>query len=98
MARTNLYRYFCPIARSLELVGEKWTLPIVLSLLIEGPLRFNDLQRQLAGITPKSLTSRLRELESVGLITRERSPNGEVRYALTPAGPDPGPLLTARNP
>lgn len=96
MARTNVYKYFCPIARALELVGEKWTLPIVLALLLEGPLRFSDLERELETVTAKTLTGRLRELEAAGLVERERL-GSETRYTLTQAGQDLGPVLSALN-
>jgi len=63
----------------------------------KDPLRFNDL-RGSSGASRPSRYSRFRELESVGLITRDRSPNGEVRYALTPAGRDLGPVAHRAQP
>ena len=62
MARTNTYDHFCPVARSLEVIGEKWSLLVVRELL-NGPRRFTGLERGLPRITPKWLTARLRELE-----------------------------------
>src|SRR3712207_574291 len=60
MAKTRIYRQFCPVARSLEMIGEKWSLLIVRDL-IEGPQRFSDLLRFNSGITPKWLTLRLHD-------------------------------------
>ncbi|MEA2987275.1 MAG: hypothetical protein QOD94_3529, partial [Alphaproteobacteria bacterium] len=51
----------CPVARALDVIGEKWSLLIVRDL-IEGPQRFSDLLRFNTGITPKWLTLRLRDL------------------------------------
>jgi DNA-binding HxlR family transcriptional regulator len=97
MARTNRYDHFCPVARSLEVIGEKWSLLIVRDLL-GGPKRFSDLQRGLANITPKWLTLRLRELESAGLVEREQEEGRrEVWYQLTPRGRDLSPVIGALN-
>src|SRR5262249_12974716 len=64
------YQHFCPAARALETIGEKWSLLIVRDLL-GGPRRFSDLRRSLAAITPKWLSARLRALEAEGIITRD---------------------------
>ena len=64
------YSQHCPVAKSLDLVGERWTLLIVRDLL-RGPARFQDLRAQLAGIPPKLLAERLRRLERQGLVARE---------------------------
>ena len=86
MARTRTYNHFCPVARSLEVIGEKWSLLIVRDLL-RGPQRFTDLLRGLNNITPKWLTLRLRELESAGIVERDQEPGRkEVRYRLTEKG------------
>ena len=97
MVRTNRYDHFCPVARSLEVIGEKWSLLIVRDLL-GGPQRFTDLQRGLANITPKWLTMRLRELEAAGLVVREQQPGKrEAWYRLTPRGEDLRPVVGALN-
>jgi DNA-binding HxlR family transcriptional regulator len=76
---------FCPIASALELLGTRWTLQIVKALM-NGPMRFNCLSRQL-GVNPRTLSSRLRMLESEGVVTRcgnmESTP---VAYGLTEKG------------
>jgi len=93
VARTKSYDHFCAIARSLEIVGEKWTLLIVRDLL-RGPQRFSDLRRFMGGITPKWLTNRLRELEAEGIVERDSvSGRREVWYRLTPKGRDLAPVL-----
>lgn len=97
MARTNRYDHFCPVARSLEVIGEKWSLLIVRDLLA-GPRRFTDLQRGMASITAKWLTLRLRELEAADLVTREREEGRrEVWYRLTPKGEALRPVVGALN-
>lgn len=97
MARTNTYQHFCPAARALEVVGEKWSLLIVRDLL-GGPRRFTDLLRTCVSITPKWLTSRLRDLEAAGVVVRGSEPGRrEVWYSLTPAGHELAPVLGSLN-
>ena len=89
------YQHFCPVARSLEVIGEKWSLLVVRDLL-RGPLRFSDLQRYLGGITPKWLTQRLRDLEDAGIVEREQEAGRrEVWYRLTEKGRALGPAVEA---
>lgn len=89
------YQHFCPVARALEKIGDKWSLLIVRDLL-RGPQRFTDLIGYLNNITPKWLTQRLRELEVAGIVQRDRQPGRrEVRYQLTPAGRDLAPIMEA---
>lgn len=86
MARTRNYLHFCPVARSLEVIGEKWSLLIVRDLL-GGERRFTDLLRGLNNITPKWLTLRLRELEDAGIVERvHEEGKREVWYRLTDKG------------
>ena len=87
MARNvRTYDHFCVLARALEAVGDRWSLLVVRDLL-SGPKRFTDLMARLGGITPKTLTQRLRELEDAGVVEADREPGRrEVRYQLTPAG------------
>jgi DNA-binding HxlR family transcriptional regulator len=95
MTPDRIYRHFCMMNRALELIGERWTLPIVRDLLL-GPQRFTDPERGLNEITPTRLTARLRLLESEGIITRDSSQAGrEVWYSLTEAGRDLGPVIDA---
>lgn len=95
MAKTRTYHHFCPVARSLEVIGEKWSLLIVRDLL-RGPQRFTDLLRYLGGITPKWLTLRLRDLEQAGIVERDRvEGRREVWYRLTAKGRELGPVVEA---
>jgi DNA-binding HxlR family transcriptional regulator len=83
------------IARALEHVGDRWTLLVIRDLLT-GAKRFTDLMDRLGGITPKTLSQRLRELEAAGIIATDREPGRrEVWYRLTPAGAGLGPVLDA---
>jgi DNA-binding HxlR family transcriptional regulator len=93
MPMTKTYQHFCPIARSLELIGEKWSLLIVRDLL-RGPQRFSDLQRYIGGITPKWLSARLRDLEAAGIVERDSAEGRrEVWYRLTPKGKELSPVI-----
>jgi DNA-binding HxlR family transcriptional regulator len=81
------------LARALERVGDRWTLLIIRDL-VGGPQRFTDLIERLVGITPKTLTQRLRSLEQDGLIVADREPGRrQVWYGLSPAGIDVLPAV-----
>jgi DNA-binding HxlR family transcriptional regulator len=87
------YDHFCLTARALEQVGDRWSLLVVRDLLT-GAKRFTDLMDRLGGITPKTLSQRLRELEDSGIVDADREPGRrEVWYRLTPAGADLGPVI-----
>ena len=87
------YGHFCAVARALEQVGDRWSLLVIRDLLT-GAKRFTDLMNRLGGITPKTLTQRLRELEDAGIVIADREPGRrEVWYRLTPAGADLGPVI-----
>ncbi|HYB70723.1 MAG TPA: helix-turn-helix domain-containing protein [Candidatus Bathyarchaeia archaeon] len=88
------YQHFCPAARALEVVGEKWSLLVVRDLLA-GPRRFGDLRRSLTAITPKWLSARLQALEAAGIVAREPSGPREVWYRLTPRGQALAPVIDA---
>jgi DNA-binding HxlR family transcriptional regulator len=87
------YDHFCLVARTLERVGDRWSLLLIRDLLT-GPKRFTDLMARLGGITPKTLSGRLRELEEAGIVSADREPGRrEVWYQLTPAGADLAPVI-----
>lgn len=69
------YGQFCPIAKTTEILGEKWTVLIIRELLMGGR-RFNELQRGLGLISPALLTSRLKSLEEYGLVAKRRITGG----------------------
>ncbi|WP_414577868.1 winged helix-turn-helix transcriptional regulator [Anabaena sp. CCY 9402-a] len=77
----------CPIRQMLDLVGDKWTPPI-LYLLYSGTKRYTDFQRQIPKISKKMLTQTLRRLESAGVVNRTVYPivPPKVEYNLTPFG------------
>jgi DNA-binding HxlR family transcriptional regulator len=90
---TQSYGHFCPVARTLEKIGDKWSLLIIRDLL-PGPQRFTDLLGYLNHITPKWLTQRLRELESSGIVERDKKAGRrQVWYRLTAAGRDLAPIV-----
>ena len=87
------YDHFCLVARALERVGDRWSLLVIRDLLT-GAKRFTDLMERLGGITPKTLSQRLRELQDAGIVAADREPGRrEVFYRLTPAGADLEPVI-----
>ena len=91
-ARTRGSRSDCPIACTLDLVGDKWTLLIIRDLLF-GDSRYREL-RAGEGIPTNILAERLRRLVAAGLITKEGS-RPQVQYRLTPKGRALGPVIGA---
>jgi DNA-binding HxlR family transcriptional regulator len=93
MARSRRYGQFCPVAKAAEIVAERWT-PLVLRELMCGSQRFNDLRRGLPLMSPSLLSQRLRELESAGILERQRSGTGKGwTYHLTEAGRELRPVV-----
>jgi DNA-binding HxlR family transcriptional regulator len=88
------YAQYCAVARALDLVGERWTLLVVRSLLM-GPQRYSDLRQGLPGIATDLLTARLRTLEDAGYVRRRRLPRpaSVSVYELTDAGWQLGPVV-----
>lgn len=88
------YDHYCPIAHSLGLVGERWTLLIVRELL-HGPKRYTDLADHLPGIGTNILALRLKELENGGIVEKKKLPPpfASTVYELTPAGQQLRPVL-----
>ena len=84
----------CPVSATAELVGGKWTL-LVIRDLAEGPARFCELERSLAGISPRTLSLRLRALDSEGIVERSTHPEmpPRVEYGLTEKGQALLPLI-----
>src|SRR5690242_14121552 len=87
------YHQFCPVAKAMELLDERWTMLVVRELLL-GSRRFNDLRRGVPRMSPTLLSKRLHELTAAGLVER-RSTDGEVGYALTAAGEELRPVVEA---
>jgi DNA-binding HxlR family transcriptional regulator len=80
-----MYKYgqYCPIAKAVEILGDRWTLLIVRDLLT-GSCHFNDLERGLPGISRGLLAERLRRLERLELVEKVELPNGRQRTAYYP--------------
>lgn len=90
------YNQYCATARTLDLVGERWTLLLIRELLT-GPKRFTDLQAALRGLGTGLLAARLRHLEEHGLATKVTlpPPARTAAYALTEAGQELAPAVLA---
>lgn len=87
----------CGVARALEIVGERWTLLIVRDLLLDGQARYQDLLRSLEGISPNTLSLRLKTLEQAEIVERRMYQGHPPRseYVLTEKGRDLGSAITA---
>jgi DNA-binding HxlR family transcriptional regulator len=90
------YGQACPVAKALELVGERWTLLLIRDLL-GGPRRFQDFHTSLPGIAPTLLSERLKVMEEHGVVARrfysEHPPRAE--YVLTEKGRELGFVIGA---
>src|SRR5438874_3280959 len=86
------YGQFCPIAKAAEIVAERWT-PLVVPELLAGSTRFNDIRRGVPLMSPSLLSTRLKELERVGIVERRGHVNGAREYHLTEAGIALGPII-----
>lgn len=86
----------CPVATCVSLIGSKWKL-LILRNLMSRPWRFNELKKDLNGISQKVLTESLRSMEEDGLITRTVYPEvpAHVEYALSDLGESMRPIIAA---
>ncbi len=86
----------CPVATTVQMIGSKWKLLIMRNLLAR-PWRFNELKRDLEGISQKVLTDSLRSMEADGIITRTVYPEvpPRVEYALSELGESMRPIIKA---
>ncbi|MGH2957152.1 MAG: winged helix-turn-helix transcriptional regulator [Solirubrobacterales bacterium] len=84
----------CPVCRTAEVISGKWTLLIIRDLA-DSSLRFCELERSLEGISPRTLSLRLRALEEQGIVTRQTYPEvpPRVTYELTDKGKALAPLI-----
>lgn len=80
----STYGQFCPVAKAMELLDERWTLLVVRELLV-GSRHFNDLRRGVPRMSPALLSKRLRTLTNAGVVVR-RQDGGRIAYELTEAG------------
>ena len=87
------YGQYCPIAKALELLAERWTLLLVRELLM-GSRRFNELRRGVPLMAPSMMSQRLKAMTSAGIIVRTREPSRRsFEYRLTDAGQELKPLV-----
>lgn len=89
--------FHCPVARTLDVIGERWTILILRDLAVGGPRKFQDFERSLGGISPNTLSARLKRLEDAGIVERrfyeQHPPRAE--YLLTEKGNELRPVLRA---
>jgi DNA-binding HxlR family transcriptional regulator len=90
------YQQFCPVAMAAEILCTRWTV-VVLSEMVAGSTRFNDLRRGVPRMSPGLLSQRLKDLEAAGVVCRVASAkdSGVLEYHLTPAGRELEPLVSA---
>lgn len=88
------YGQFCPVAKAMEILGERWT-ALIIRELISGSARFNDLRRGNPLISPTLLSQRLKSLEHAGIVVRREGekPGGAIEYRLTEAGRELTPII-----
>ena len=86
----------CPVATTLQLIGNKWKM-LILRNLMSRPWRFNEMLRSIPGISQKVLTDNLRALENDAIITRTVFPEvpPRVEYALSDLGESMRPIIKA---
>jgi DNA-binding HxlR family transcriptional regulator len=86
----------CPARQLLDRISDKWV-TLIITALADGPQRYSDLSRRIAGVSQKMLTQTLRSLERDGLITRSVTPSVPVRvdYELTALGQTLLPLIAS---
>lgn len=89
------HELICPVARALDVVGERWTLLIIRDLLRLGPRKFVELEGSLLGISPNTLSARLKNLELEGVIDKRLYENYPPRaeYVLTEKGKQLGAVV-----
>lgn len=87
------YGQFCPVAKSMEVLDERWTV-LVIRELLSGSHHFNELRRGVPRMSPALLSKRLRSLARIGIVMR-LDEGGRTRYELTPAGRELAPVVMA---
>lgn len=87
MAKHDTINLGCPVARTADLIGNKWT-PLIIRDLVNGEKRFSELERSLRGISPKTLSERLKKLEEASVVNRKcfAEVPPRVEYTLTEKG------------
>ncbi len=87
----------CPVARALDVIGERWSLLVLRDLFRKGPRRFHELETGLGGVAPNTLSARLKSLEAAGVIGTRLYESHPPRYEyfFTDKGKALGPVLKA---
>lgn len=93
----KIYDFECPVARALDVMGERWTPLILRDLFRNKTRRFQDFQESLPGIAPNTLSDRLKSLEADGIVVRQQYDDHPPRfeYVLTEKGRSLGPIVKA---
>lgn len=96
IAAQRSYDMNCPIAMSLDFLGDRWTLLILRDLFIYTTCRYVELRENLVGVSPTLLSQRMKDLIQYGLVEQcEKPGTGHVAYRLTPRGKETKPILVA---
>lgn len=94
---TKSYEMNCPVARTLDVIGDRWAILVLRDLLLFDARRFQDFVEALPGIPPNTLSARLKRLEAAGIVERrlyeQHPPRAE--YFLTAKGRELGPIVAA---
>jgi DNA-binding HxlR family transcriptional regulator len=93
MSSYKSYNQFCPVAKAMELLDERWTVLVVRELLA-GSTHFNDLRRGVPKMSPTLLSKRLQTLIRAGIVQRDEV-DGRASYTLTPCGQELASVVTA---
>ena len=91
------YDLDCPVARTLDIIGERWTILLLRDLFLSGPRRYQDFMDSFRDISPNTLSDRLKTLEAHGIVERHFYSDHPPRaaYRLTPKGKALGPVVKA---
>lgn len=86
---------YCPLQRAMGMIGGKWKIALLCSLMVDGSVRYNDLKRKMNGISNTMLAKSLKEMEEDGLVTRTEYMEVPIRveYAITDKVKELGPIL-----
>lgn len=95
MSMEKTHDFSC-VAAATAILGDKWT-PLIIQALSEDPSRFCQLQDEIGGVNPRTLSARLSKLEADGIITKQPCPSTPTRdqYTLTKKGHDLVPIITS---
>jgi DNA-binding HxlR family transcriptional regulator len=92
----NIFRSACPVASTLDIIGDKWSLLIIRDMLVQGKKTFKEFSASTEGIAPGILSSRLKWLEENELVTKRKLADNQKEniYLLTEKGIELAPVIT----